>query len=98
MATSRKGVSLNPVTNIMDFKTFAKNPVIGTLFLVLIAISYLYVDVRSTFRDQAASQNIRVEKLERKNDIMIESIRLCDSSLSATTSRLRTLSELGKIK
>jgi hypothetical protein len=48
--------NLNPVTSIMDFKTFAKNPIVATLFLVLIAISYLYIDVRSTFKEQISSQ------------------------------------------
>jgi hypothetical protein len=80
--------NLNPVTSIMDFKTFAKNPIVATLFLVLIAISYLYIDVKSTFK----------EKLEGKVEIMQITLRRTDSSLAAATSKLSTLEQLGKIQ
>ena len=51
MATSKKvSVGANPLP--ISFKEFAKNPVVGTLFIVLIAIGYLYVDVKTTFKDQ----------------------------------------------
>ena len=90
--------NLNPITSVMDFKTFAKNPIVGTLFLVLIAISYLYIDVRSTFKEQIVSQNTKVEKLETKVDLMQNTLRKTDSSLSAATSKLSTLEQLGKIQ
>ena len=53
-----------PVT----FKEFSKNPVVGTLLIVLIAIGYLYVDIRSTFQTQGKSQEVRIEKLEQRVD------------------------------
>ena len=37
------GIGLNPLP--ISFKDFAKNPIVGTLFVVLIGISYLYVDI-----------------------------------------------------
>jgi len=40
----------------VSFKDFAKNPVVATLFIVLCGISALYIDVRSTFKDQITSQ------------------------------------------
>ena len=43
MATSKK-TSITPSLLPMDFKTFAKNPVVATLFIVLGAIGYLYID------------------------------------------------------
>ena len=90
--------NLNPVTSIMDFKTFAKNPIVATLFLVLIAISYLYIDVRSTFKEQILSQSDKVIKLEQKVDLMQDVLRRTDSSLAAATSKLSTLEQLGKIQ
>ncbi len=90
--------NLNPVTSIMDFKTFAKNPIVATLFLVLIAISYLYIDVRSTFKEQISSQSDKVIKLEQKVDLMQDVLRRTDSSLAAATSKLSTLEQLGKIQ
>ena len=90
--------NLNPVTSIMDFKTFSKNPIVATLFLVLIAVSYLYIDVRSTFKEQISSQNEKVLRLEEKVDIMQNVLRRTDSSLAAATSKLNTLEQLGKIQ
>ena len=45
MANKKVNIEANPLP--ISFKDFAKNPIVGTLFLVLIAISYLYIDVRS---------------------------------------------------
>jgi hypothetical protein len=90
--------NLNPVTGIMDFKTFSKNPIVATLFLVLIAISYLYIDVKSTFKEQIVSQNVKVEKLEGKVELMQVTLRKTDSSLAAATSKLSVLEQLGKIQ
>jgi len=97
MAASKKSVGLNPVTSVMSFKEFSKNPIVGTLFLVLIAISYLYIDVRSTFKDQINSQSVKVQSLDNKVDIMQGALRKCDSSLAVATTKLSTLEQLGKI-
>jgi hypothetical protein len=97
MATSKKvNVATNPLP--ISFKEFAKNPVVGTLFLVLIAISYLYIDVRSTFKDQITSQAVKVQSLDNKVDIMQAALRKCDSSLAVATTKLSTLEQLGKIQ
>lgn len=97
MATSKKvNVGANPLP--ISFKEFAKNPVVGTLFLVLIAISYLYIDVRTTFKDQITSQSVKVESLDNKVDIMQMALRKCDSSLAVATTKLSTLEQLGKIE
>jgi hypothetical protein len=90
--------NLNPITGIMDFKSFAKNPIVATLFLVLVAISYLYIDVKSTFKEQIVSQSAKVEKLEVRVEVMQNTLRKTDSSLAAATSKLSTLEQLGKIQ
>jgi hypothetical protein len=82
----------------MDFKTFAKNPIIATLFLVLIAISYLYIDVKSTFKDQIVLQNSKVEKLELKVEVLQYTLKKTDSALAAANAKLSTLEQLGKIQ
>ena len=98
MATSKKAlnVSANPLP--ISFKDFAKNPVVGTLFLVLIAISYLYIDIRTTFKEQATSQNVRIEKVEGRLDKVQEALRVSDSAKAVTTTQLQTLQQLGAIK
>jgi len=89
-------ISANPLP--ISFKDFAKNPIVGTLFLVLIAISYLYVDIRTTFKEQANSQNIRIEKVEGRLDRVQEALRVSDSAKAVTTTQLQTLQQLGAIK
>ena len=96
MATSKKVNIANPLP--ISFKDFAKNPVVGTLFIVLIAISYLYVDIRSTFNKQIDGQGSKIEKLEVKVDVLQDAVRRCDSSLSSATTKLSTLNQLGKIQ
>jgi hypothetical protein len=82
----------------IKYKEFAKNPVVGTLFVVLVAIGYLYVDVRSTFQDQAKSQDVRIEKIENRLDLVQEALRRSDSAKAVSTTQLKTLQELGAIK
>ena len=66
MATSKKlDVSANPLP--ISFKDFSKNPVVGTMFLVIIGISVLYIDIRGTFNNQIEGQGRKIEKLETKN-------------------------------
>jgi hypothetical protein len=77
---------------------FASNPVVGTLFVVLVAIGYLYVDVRSTFQGQAKNQDVKIEKLETRLDVVTNALRKCDSSLAAASTKLSTLEQLGKIQ
>jgi hypothetical protein len=97
MATSKKvNVSANPLP--ISFKEFSRNPIVGTLFIVLGAIGYLYIDVRSTFKEQAASQNVRIEKIEGRLDLVQEALRRSDSAKAVTTTQLQTLHELGAIK
>jgi hypothetical protein len=82
----------------MDFKTFAKNPIVATLFIVLVGISALYVDVRSTFQNQAKGQDLRIEKLEHRVDIVSDALRKSDSISAVSSTKLYTLEQLGAIK
>lgn len=89
-------VSANPLP--ISFKDFAKNPVVGTLFVVLIGISYLYIDIKSTFKGQIDSQEFRISNLEHKDSLKTQALIECKTALSATTTKLETLDALGAIK
>jgi fumarate reductase subunit C len=92
MAVSKKvNVSANPLP--ISFKDFSKNPIVGTLFIVLIAIGYLYVDVKTTFKDQAKSQDVRIEKIEGRLDLVQDALRRSDSAKAVSTTQLKTLQE-----
>ena len=82
----------------VSFKDFAKNPVVATLFIVLCGISALYIDVRSTFQNQAKAQDYRIEKLENRVDLVGEALRKSDSISAVSNTKLNTLKELGAIK
>jgi hypothetical protein len=94
----KNNININPVTSIMDFKSFSKNPVVGTMFLVIIGISVLYIDIRGNFNSQLESQSIKIEKLEEKMDAMGQSLIKCESAMSGANAKLSTLEQLGKIQ
>jgi hypothetical protein len=87
-------------TNTMplSFKDFSKNPIIGTMFLVIIGISALYIDIRSTFHEQIDNQGAKIEKLEAKMEEMGQSLIKCESAMSGASAKLSTLESLGKIE
>jgi hypothetical protein len=87
-------------TNTMplSFKDFSKQPVIGTMFLVIIGISALYIDIRSTFHEQIDNQGAKIEKLEAKMEQMGQSLIKCESAMSGANAKLSTLEQLGKIQ
>jgi hypothetical protein len=82
----------------ISFKEFAKEPVKGLLFIVIIAIGYLYVDGKVNYNSQIESQGKKIEVLEYKLDVLTTQLRRSDSALSAAVSKITVLQELGKIK
>lgn len=82
----------------ISFKEFSKNPVVGTMFIVLIAIGYLYIDIRGVFEEQSIKQEQRIEKLETKVDILSNILRVTDSALASANMKIITLESLGEIK
>jgi hypothetical protein len=89
-----KKISALPIS----FEQFSKDPVKGFLFITLIAIGYLYVDQKMQYTDQIERQGSKIEKLEAKIDALGIQLKRSDSLLSATTSKILVLQELGKIK
>jgi len=82
----------------ISFKEFSKDPVKGLLFIVLIAIGYLYVDIKLSNKDIQLQQNKKIEILDTKVDVLTTQLRKSDSALSAAISKITVLQELGKIK
>lgn len=82
----------------ISFKEFSKNPVVGTMFIVLIAIGYLYIDIRGVFEDQSVKQEQRIEKLELRVETLSELLRVTDSALASANMKIITLESLGEIK
>lgn len=83
-----------PVT----FKEFAKEPVKAMLFIVVLAIGYLYVDGKINYTSQIEKQGQKIEVLETKLDKISDQLRRSDSTLAAASAKIALLQELGKIK
>ena len=90
--------SVSPVKMPVTFKEFSKEPVKAILFILLIAVGYLYVDQRLAYNSQIKTQGEKIERLEQKIDQLTEQLRKSDSTYSAAASKIATLQELGKIK
>jgi hypothetical protein len=68
------------------------------LFLVIIAIGYLYIDGKINYTSQIEKQGVKIDALELKMDNATMNLKRSDSLLSASLAKLTTLQELGKIK
>jgi hypothetical protein len=82
----------------LTFEQFSKDPVKAFLFITLFAIGYLYIDQKMQYTEQIERQGSKIEKLEEKIDALSVQLKRSDSLLSATTSKILVLQELGKIK
>lgn len=82
----------------ISFKEFSKDPVKGLLFIVLIAIGYLYIDIKLSNKSIQDKQDAKIVQLETKVNILVEQIRKSDSTAAALASKITVLQELGKIK
>lgn len=100
MATKKSAVdtAVGAIKPPITFKEFSKDPVKGLLFIVLVAIGYLYVDIKLSNKDIQSKQNEKIEVLETKVDALTNQLRKSDSALSAAVSKITVLQELGKIK
>ena len=100
MATKKSAVEsvTGAVKPPISFKEFAKEPVKGLMFICIIAVGYLYVDIKMTNSSTQQVQNEKIQKLEDKVDLLTTALRKSDSTASALSSKITVLQELGKIK
>lgn len=81
----------------ISFKEFSKDPVKGLLFIVLIAIGYLYVDGKMTNKDIIAKQDVKIEKLEAKIDTLEDQLRIFIGQAAAAEAKNEVVNKLNKI-
>lgn len=86
------------VKSPISFKEFAKEPVKGLMFICIIAVGYLYIDIKMTNNATQKQMNEKISKMETKVDQLTDALRKSDSTLSAAASKIAVLQELGKIK
>ena len=88
-----------PKTNPLpiSFEDFRKNPVAGVAFCMLLAVSYLYYDVKTGYGDQIEKSNQKIDALEIKVDKMGYALKKSDSALAAAITELRIINTVKKL-
>jgi hypothetical protein len=95
MSETKKKVSIGmPIS----FSEFAKEPAKGIMFLCLVAVGYLYIDLKINYNKQIDKQGEKIELLESKIDMLTQQLRRSDSLQASANSKLQVLEQLGKIK
>lgn len=82
----------------ISFKEFSKDPVKGLMFICIIAVGYLYVDIKMSNSSIQSKQDAKIEALEKKVEQLTETLRKSDSTSSALASKIAVLQQLGKIQ
>ena len=82
----------------ITFKEFSKDPVKGLMFICIVAVGYLYVDIKMSNTAIQDRQNAKIEVLENKINILTDQLRRSDSTASALASKIAVLQQLGKIQ
>ena len=85
--TIKKTPNAFPVT----FDQFKKNPIAAVAFCMLVAVSYLYYDVKTGYADQIRISNEKMNNLELKIDKMNSALKKSDSALAAAITELRII-------
>lgn len=79
------------VKSPISFKDFAKDPVKGLLFMVVLAVGYLYMDNRTNYTSQIEKCEKNVTELQVKVDKLEERTHRSDSIMAMATARLEAI-------
>jgi hypothetical protein len=89
----------------ISFKDFSKDPVKGLLFIVLLAVGYLYYDnktsyqsITTEYKEQFGNCQNKVAELENKIELQNIKLKRSDSTMAIAVARLEVLNEINKIK
>jgi hypothetical protein len=78
----------------ISFEQFSKDPVKGLLFIVLIAIGYLYVDGKMNYQGQITKHEEKIVVLEGKVDLLTSALKRSDSCLAVAVTKLEILTQM----
>jgi hypothetical protein len=93
MTTAKKVPNALPVS----FDQFRKNPIAAVAFCMLVAVSYLYFDLRSGYKEQIEKANQKIEALDIKIDKLTYALKKSDSCLAATMTEIRIMQTMKKL-
>ena len=72
----------------ITFEQFSKDPTKGLLFLVIVAIGYLYIDIKLSNSDLIGKYDERVAGQDQKIELLTEHVRKSDSTLGYMISKV----------
>jgi hypothetical protein len=75
----------------INFEQFSKDPVKGLLFIVLMAVGYLYVDGKMNYQSQITKHEEKIVLLENKVDLLTTALKRSDSALAVAVTKLEIL-------
>jgi hypothetical protein len=95
MTTPKVKPNANPLP--ISFSEFRKNPVAAVAFCMLLAVSYLYMDLRANNQTQIdeCRKEMAVMRAEQKQAYKM--LKTADSALSAAITELRIINSMKKL-
>lgn len=88
-------VKTNPLP--ISFNDFKKNPVAGVAFCMLLAVSYLYMDLRASNQEQIDECRKEMAVLRAEQRQAYRLLKTADSALSAAITELRIINSMKKL-
>ena len=86
-----------PSTLPVSFDQFRKNPVAAVAFCMLLAVSYLYMDLRSGYKEQIEKSNQKIDALDLKIDRLTYALKRSDSALASAITEIRIMNTMKKL-
>ena len=81
----------------VSFDQFRKNPVAAVSFCMLVAVGYLYFDLRTGYKEQIDQAHSKIDALDIKIDKLSRQLKISDSALSAAVTEIRIMKTLNKL-
>ena len=95
MTAPKKTPNANPLP--VSFDQFRKNPVAAVAFCMLLAIGYLYIDLRAGYKEQIEQANAKIEVLDAKIDRLSYALKKSDSCLASAMTEIRIMQTMRKL-
>ena len=93
--TAPKKISTNALP--ISFSEFRKNPIAAVAFCMLLGVSYLYMDLRSGYKEQIEKANQKIEALDVKIDKLTYALKRSDSCLASAMTEIRIMQTMKKL-
>ena len=81
----------------ISFDQFKNNPVAAVAFCMLLAVGYLYIDLRSGYKEQIEKANAKIELLDVKIDKLTYALKRSDSCLASAMTEIRIMQTMKQL-